>query len=344
MASEWYLINKPTYNGGFEGEEFNAYKNDGLEEILGEDSPISSSVSLINADLSEILNFRAVVQNNTSDSKTNTTDRQVITNIGTLKCGDYLLYDGNVYMVISFVGNNTIYEKAIVGICNYTLKFQYPQIGTILSYPCIDASNSTVGIDESNTISTLNRIHTIKVPFDDNTKLIGVDDRFFLDKVGTTTYKVTNVNNTEFNYGDKGLIELTMQQDVMQINDGDLPKDRQDLGICNYFEPSVEPKLPVEGEFSMIISTSGDLYVGFTNPRTFIATLVDSSNTPIPFVPVWTFDYNGISESDFTITYVDNQCKIKVMNNYDILGSFLRVICTTDDGLYSTSYDALITI
>ena len=34
MPIEWYLMKQPTYNSGFEGDEFANYAQDGFEEIL----------------------------------------------------------------------------------------------------------------------------------------------------------------------------------------------------------------------------------------------------------------------------------------------------------------------
>ncbi len=34
MPIEWYLMKQPTYNSGFEGDEFANYASDGFEEIL----------------------------------------------------------------------------------------------------------------------------------------------------------------------------------------------------------------------------------------------------------------------------------------------------------------------
>ena len=94
-------------------------------------------------------------------------------------------------------------------LCTYTLKFQSPT-GTILSYPCIDTTTKTYGIRESNTITTGNSIHNIKLPFDSNTVLINTDRRFFIDDLSVETPQVFAVSQrTE--YGDKGLIELMKQ-------------------------------------------------------------------------------------------------------------------------------------
>lgn len=340
MASDWYLINKPTYNSGFEGEEFNSYKNDGLEEILGEDSPISSAVSLINADLSEIINFRAVVQNNTSDSKNSTTERHVITNIGTLKCGDYILYDGNVYLVISFVGNNTIYEKTIMQLCNYILKFQSPT-GTILSYPCVtDNRVQGTGDTDSKVMTLPAGRKIILLPRNDNTTLLRNDKRLFVDFHPTDPrpYEIDFVDSTKFNYGDKGLLEVYVTEDQLQSD------DRVDLGVCNYFEPSAEPEPPVEGySYATIVSSGGLTVGGFT--RTITPTFYEADSTLADgIIAVWDIILPTGYENQFTITYVDNQVKIKVAENYDLIEKAVTFNVMGSSGGYSGSLTLMITI
>lgn len=221
--------------------------------------------------------------------------------------------------------------------CNYTLKFQSLD-GTILSYPCIDETTNTVGIDENNTITTLNGIHRIKLPFDDNTKLIREDRRFFIDKSGTTTAKVTDVNNIEFNYGDKGLIELTLQKDSAYnpVTDKN--------GVCNYFEPTTPPTPdPSPTGSTLTISSSGDFNLGTT--RTLTPTLKDSSgNVVVDWVAVWTVNYNGMDQNYFTVTYVENQCKVAISEEaYDVIDGVLELTCTVSGDTVSGTYSGIIT-
>ena len=96
--------------------------------------------------------------------------------------------------------------------------------------------------------------------------------------------------------------------------------------------------------FKLICSNpSNEITLGSSSYVTFTPTLMNGS-TPVTFTPVWTFNYNGMSQSDFTITYDGILCKIKVAENYDIIGNTLRVICTTDDGKYSAFIDAMLVI
>lgn len=109
------------------------------------------------------------------------------------------------------------------------------------------------------------------------------------------------------------------------------------LGLSVIADPSVE-------NYTIDVYTSSDLTIGSSIARTFIPTLKDNTGTEVPFpaTPVWTFNYNGMPPSDFTITYDGNNCKIKIKENYDLLGQILRVICTTADGKWTGYKDNMI--
>ena len=110
------------------------------------------------------------------------------------------------------------------------------------------------------------------------------------------------------------------------------------LGLSVIADPNVE-------NYTVEVTSSGELTVGgFT--RTFYPTLKDNNGTEVEFpaTPVWTFDYNGMSPSDFTITYDGNNCKIKVAENYDLIEKILRVICTTADGKWTGYKDNMIVV
>lgn len=337
MATEWYLMgNLPVYNSGFEQEEFDAYATGSFSELLST-SPIAKTIVIINHDLTVISENKVVVLNNVADSTLKSIERHVLTAMGLLQCGDYIKFESKVWLVTSLVGNNGIYEKAIMQLCTYSVPFQ-SQDGTILSYPCIDETNSSVGIDSNNTMTVPNSIHTIKLPFDANTSSLMVDRRLYISKNmnNPRSFKITKINDTEFNYGDKGLIVFTLEETQNEENN-----DRPDLGICNYIEPNTTPT-PSPTGYVMNISASGDLIIGGTQRR-FTPKLVDSNGVEQSFVGIWSFEYYGVPTNDITITYNGNDCLIKVAEDYDIIDSKLVLTCTTDDGLYNAKYTTIIT-
>lgn len=332
MASSWYLINNsPVYNNGYENEEIENYKYDALKELLGEDLPISNVVQIINSDLSVTSEFRAIVQNNTSDGVEKSYERSIVATIGILSTGDYIKYDNRIWLVSSAVGNNNIYEKAIMQLTNFIIKFQHPTTGAILSYPCI-TSNKTQGTgeNEGKYITLPDGRKSVLLPFDESTILLRNGNRFFLDKHPTepTPYKITHVDTTTYNYGDKGLIELIVVEDQLQDD------DRPDLGVCDYFEPTT-PSNPVEGGYVKINTDS--LIVGFTT--TLIPTFYSEDGiVQNGLIALW-----DINKPDrVTVSCVDNKCKITVPDDYDFLNQKVVVTVSDTNGNYSSTFELVI--
>ena len=281
---------------------------------------------------------QVIIQNHSNPIHQSDVDKKILLPMNTsVNTGSYIAFRGQTWLINS---NVTIiddaYKMCQMQLCNYTLLFQSAD-GTILSYPCIDSTNSTVGISVNNTLAVPNSIYTIKLPFDANTVLLREDRRFFISRNTTKprSYKITKVNDTEFAYGDKGLIEFTLEQTVK-----DYPNDRVDLGICDYFDPTIAPTPPV-GSSILTISASCELVIG-GSVRTFTPKLINSSGVEQTFTAVWSFNYNAMPTSDFTITYDGNKCLVKVKEDWDIVDYTFVLTCTTSDGLYSGSYNAVI--
>lgn len=248
----------------------------------------------------------------------------VVSTIQTLLISDLevgsIIFDNNTeeyWLCTNLFNIGEIHKQGELTLCNYNLLFQSPE-GIILSYPCVDNSNNTTGIDEDTTLTTLNGVHRIKLPFDENTKLIREDRRFFLDKYGNTTYAVTNVNNTTFNYGSKGLIELTLQQDSSYNRETDKN------GVCNYFEPSTIPPNPdpPDETANLFANISGNtnLKIGF--PRSYLVNFTDRDGAAVEDV-----NYEWNVESDFTDkisrTVSGNTIKLQVDDDSLIGNHFL---------------------
>lgn len=259
----------------------------------------------------------------------------------TFSVGDYVIYKTLTYLITKVNGDDEVYTKGSMQLCNYTLKFQSPT-GTILSYPCITSTKS-FNQDESKIITLPSNQKSILCCFDENTSLIKTDDRFYVDKLNNTTWHVIGaVDNTTFNYGDKGLIYFIVEQDLEQ-NNTEYP-DRPDLGVCNYREPSGDVEPPVEGETYATIVSSGGLTVGgFT--RTITPTFYEADSTLANgIIAVWDIDLPLGYENQFTITYVDNQVKIKVAENYDLIEKTVTFNVMGSNGGYGGSLTLMITV
>lgn len=106
---------------------------------------------------------------------------------------------------------------------------------------------------------------------------------------------------------------------------------------------TVKADVPVlKNTFTLKCSnTANQIYIG--SNRTFTASLRDGSGVGVPFTPVWSYNWNGMLSSKFTITTIattivgDNKIKIAVVDDVALLGKTGTVTCTTSDGLYSQS-------
>jgi len=243
--------------------------------------------------------------------------------------GDYIIFDNNTWIVISKDVCNQAYTSGKMQLCTYTLKFQHPQTGKILSYPCI-TSNRIQGYGDKETdvgiLPSGNKV--VLLPLDQNTILLQNSDkktwRFFLDNHPTRPrpYRLTFTDSTSR----LGLIELYCTED--KIN---LKTDNIELGICDYFEPITTP--PSSDKY-ISIESDGKLVVGGIQ-RTFTANLIVNGVIQ-SFNPIWTIDYNNMPEKCFIVMYDGNKCMIKVKDDYDIykhIGEYITIMCSTDDGM-----------
>lgn len=140
-SKSWYRMTRPLFNSGFEDDEFWAYGQDGFQEVL--DSFIGSDVLIYDKAIgTEPQQVRAIVQQKTSDVYNSTTVRQILCNIGILRCGQYVKHDGAFWLVSSLPDNNRIYEKAVLWKCKYSIRFVSPLTGEIVEYP-VYSTNST---------------------------------------------------------------------------------------------------------------------------------------------------------------------------------------------------------
>ncbi len=90
MAVDWYLMDQPPiYNGGFEGDEFFAYAQDGFKEML-DTTMLCDNVEFINSDFSVITPGKAIIQSVTPDTQLKAEDRQILVPIGTLQTYSYI--------------------------------------------------------------------------------------------------------------------------------------------------------------------------------------------------------------------------------------------------------------
>jgi hypothetical protein len=289
------------------------------------------------------LSCKTVVINGIEQSieivKTNIDYKKVIHSLPNkgFNCGDYVLHSENTYLITEIDADDEVYTSGKMQLCNYILKWQN-STGTILSYPCIASTSSTAGISEGKIITVGDAIYTIKLPFDSNTLLINIDDRFIIDDLNVKipqVYAVSKPNRTEFKFGDKGLIELTMKQS--KYND---ISDRKDLGVCNYIEPTENPNPPDGDTYAVIASDNEDnkVIVGYKDgttlsPKFFKADKTENSS----IVSVWEFSLPVGLEEYIHLSYTGNNVNIYADDKFELYGITITVSVSDGSGNYKGS-------
>lgn len=236
-SKSWYRMTRPIFNSGFEDDEFWAYGQDGFQEVL--DSFIGSDVLIYDKSISvEPQQVRAIVQNKTSDVYNSTTVRQILCNIGILKCGQYVKYDGAFWLVSTLPDNNRIYEKAVLWKCKHSIRFISPLTGDVVSYPVFSTNSTQYGTGEleKTHMNVGDDQHLIYLPFNQETILLDDNFRFIMDKnhIKPSVYRVTRVDPVSYAVGDEreddGLIQWSVLQDQL-----DIATDSVEMMVADYY-------------------------------------------------------------------------------------------------------------
>lgn len=319
---EWYLIGnntKPNMTGGYESDAFNDFKDDAFSEAL--DSPLGKIVKIYNSSMTECKTLRCVIQDNTSNTQLKSMERSILTTIGTIKAGMYVLFEDRYWLITGYPGNNGIYEKATMILCQYKLKWQKSNGDIIERWAnFVSASKYDVGQFGNNYITLASNNFTVLIPEDDDGITLE-NKRVFIDRNINSPRKVFEITRSDdvlYLYGKNhgGVLSFIADRDEFNSE-----TDKPDLGICDYHSPTdipVQPENP-DSTQSILATISGNanLKIGFN--RTYSVSFVDKSgNTINP-----EFSWNVISEFEVKQEVVENKIKLLVEDKDYISSSFL---------------------
>lgn len=249
-----------------------------------------------------------------------------------------ILFDSNSdsYFICTEVFDiDSIHWQGKLTLCNWILKWQ-KEDGTILEYPCVD-QNTT----QYNSGETANRVftvgtsqHMLTLPCDENTVLLDTPQRFFMDnnRIHPTPYIVTQNDTTSYKYGTKGLVRVTIAQDVYRPD-----KDRIDLGICDYISPD---DLATDNSNDILISKSvisydEDIIRSGGDVHEFVAHFYDAGGNEVSgILPRWEIVCDFID--DLEVYQSDNYLRIGIDND-DYVDEEFKIILSDQNGDYSSS-------
>jgi hypothetical protein len=343
---EWYLIGnntKPNMLGGFENQSFTDYKDDAFAESLGTD--IAETVTLCNFDLSETSEIRCIIQGNSADTQLKSMERVGLFMRGTVKTGMYIFFENRYWLITGYPSYNGIYEKAVMQLCQYKLRWQNTD-GKIIERWCNTTSASKYDIGETgnSTIVLTSDNLTLLLPDDD--ECLDLDGkRVFIDKRKvnpTKVYKLTRTDGVLYDFGEEHGGVLSFIADKTELNTN---ADNQELRICDYIDPTT-PSTPEENpdettvltdNVKATISGNKNLKVGFS--RTYTATFTDSESNSVEDVD---FSWNVVSDFEVGQTVngneiellvedeelVDEKFKLQVLANENVIGEIIITIAS----------------
>ena len=344
MAKEWYLMTGDNLLSGFEDEAFDDFGASSFLEAL--QTNIASDVELCNYDLSICTPMRAIVQNNTADTKSNTMMRQVLFPIGSSKAGMYVKYKGRYWLIVGLVDDNKVYEKAVVALCNYLISWVNPQ-GKIVQRWVSASSASQYNNGETSTQYYFVRSDQLMVltPDDDECLLLNSGQRFIIDRRCSvyekkytaaelqsarnplTVYKITRVDSVLFDYQDSGHSEFMAYQDEQHEADGYYIIDGKGYWLCD----QVDEK-PERQQYACEIACDSDVIYPQIEPGVFTAKIYDAHGSEIN-VP-----YEWMIESDIKdlldIEHVGNTI---IISTNDMSCINHKVDLTLSAGVYRSS-------
>lgn len=332
-SKSWYLMTRPLFNSGFEDDEFWAYGQDGFQEVL--DSFIGSDVLIydkrMDADPKQV---RAIVQNKTSDVFNSTTVRQILCNIGVLKCGQYIKHEGEYWLVSALPDNNRIYEKAILWKCKHIIRLRSPLTGEIVEYPVYSVNSTQYGTGELQrpNITVGEDQHLVYLPYNEETILLDDRFRFIMDKnkKNPTVYRITRVDPITFAVGseheDDGLIQWSVLE--TQFNE---ETDSREFMVADYYGENAGDSKSVAGDSATLVLTDLDddfmLAVGETKQIRISCLLSDGTSMD-------SFDYR--LEYDFAdgavdvVSLEDNVLTLQAVNDRGYIGRTITVKAISD--------------
>lgn len=340
---EWYLIGnntKPNMIGGYENQAFLDYKDDAFAESL--DTDIAKTVILHNYDLSESTEIRCIIQGNSADTQLKSMERIGLFVRGTVKAGMYIFYENRYWLITGYPSYNGIYEKAVMQLCQYKLRWQNASGKIIERYICTSsASKYDVGESGNSTIILTSDNLTLLLPNDEESlnlygKRVFIDKRTPPEKV----YKVTRSDDVLYDYGEEHGGVLSFIADKTELN---TTTDRQDLRLCDYIEiddntntpsnPTTPPENPDEmTDLRVVISGKNTLRCGIQ--RTYTALFTDMDGNAVENV---NFSWNVVSNFTVEQSVNGNKIELKVDDDSFIDESFILQLLV--DGTVKTELE-----
>lgn len=335
-SKNWYRMTHPLFNSGFEDDEFWAYGKDGFQELLN--SFMGSDILIFDKKIRyDPQQIRAIIQQRTSDVYNSTMVRQILCNIGILRCGQYVKHEGAFWLVSSLPDNNRIYEKAVLWKCKHSIRFISPLTGEIVEYPVYSTNSTQYGTGEAakSQMAVGEDQHLVYLPYNEETIALDIQTRFLMDKnkANPTAYRITRVDSVSYAVGSErvedGLIQWAVLEDQFNTS-----TDNAELMVADYYTsiPGGTEEIPGGNFHITITDLDGDFKIAGGETKQICIQVLDDNGLPVsPLQYHLEYDFVGaadiVDETDGVITlqasdnpvFVGTQIEIKAID--DVFGS-----------------------
>lgn len=269
-----------------------------------------------------------------------------------IECGDYLEYEGMVWLCLNSYSFHKLYCRATFMSCDWKiywinengeLKSQYVIDQNSTQYNSGETSNSTMTIGSAQ--------HMLKMQCNDDTILLDSPMRFAIDKniKKPTCYKVTQNDNTAYNYG-KGLCCVTVTETPLNKKSDKLITldNGAQVWICDYIKATPLPSeqttdlsnekvdsSQIENKnIHLKISYDGDNYIFAGGEyKTFTVIVSDNNSNLIDDVSVqWSI--TALPEVKKYISYdilESNSLKIKSSYHTSVIGTKILLTASVNE-------------
>lgn len=251
-----------------------------------------------------------------------------------IECGDYLEYEGMVWLCLNSYSFHKLYCRATFMSCDWKI-YWINENGELKSQYVIDQNSTQYNSGEtSNSTMTLGSAqHMLKMQCNDDTIILDSPMRFAIDKniKKPTCYKVTQNDNTAYNYG-KGLCCVTVTETPLNTESDKLITldDGTQVWICDYVEVTPLPPTPPEPDETtdlsgLIIECANTDIKPTGYPKTLTAKCI------IPDVsilsPIYEWDIDSNITDYISYTSQGNIIKISLSKQYEGYGDTIRITC-----------------
>lgn len=229
-----------------------------------------------------------------------------------VKIGDYIhdTKDDTYWLIYNSFNVNDIHYEGKMIQCNYLLKWQLSSGEIVKRWSnIVSASKYDVGENGNSTLVLSSNNYTVLIGYcEEGFELEG--KRVFIDMKPTKpekVFKITRSDDILYNSGSMGSI-LSFIADKKEL---DKNKDNQELGICDYIDPSsplppTPPKLDETTDLRCVISGDSELKIGYAN--TYTVTFTDKkTGSTVDWDKV---DFTWDIVSDFEIEKTENNNEI----------------------------------